>query len=155
MATARILAQRGAILSLVDTNKQGLDEAIKSLPGEKHISTVVDVQNSSEVDLWIDKTVSKLGSLHGAVNLAGVVGPMSPITDLTSNDWDYVMGMLLYLQNWKYFNLLQTGVNGKGVFNCLRAQLRAINDGGSIVSNWFPILKKGGSITFFMNRITK
>ena len=72
LALARLLASRGVILSLADVNHAGLDAAINSIQGKGHITTVVDVRKSSEVNAWIEKTVKELGKLDGGANLAGV-----------------------------------------------------------------------------------
>lgn len=117
LATAQLLASRGAIISLADLNETGLAEATKSLSNsEKHIQTVVDVRNSQAVNSWIELTVQKLGKLDGAVNMAGIITRATPITEETDENWD--------------FNF---AVNARGVFFCLRAQLRAMTSGGSIV----------------------
>jgi NAD(P)-dependent dehydrogenase (short-subunit alcohol dehydrogenase family) len=47
LATAKLLASRGAILSITDVNEQGLAATIEALSGAKHISTVTDVRESS------------------------------------------------------------------------------------------------------------
>ncbi|KAE8155025.1 hypothetical protein BDV25DRAFT_170342 [Aspergillus avenaceus] len=118
LATARLLASRGATISLADINETAVQEATTSLPGSnKHIYTVVDVCSSQSVDAWIQSTVDKLGKLDGAVNMAGVISPAKPITEEADETWD--------------FNF---AVNTRGVFFCLRAELRAMTDGGSIVS---------------------
>lgn len=122
LATAKLLASRGAIVSLADINESALKKATESLPGsDKHMHTVVDVRSSQSVDAWIKATVENLGKLDGAVNMAGVISPAKPITDETDETWN--------------FNF---DVNARGVFFCLRAQLRAMRPGGSIVSTWFP-----------------
>ena len=79
--------------------------------------TVIDVRQSSSIDAWIKTTVEKLGKLDGAVNMAGIISPAQPITEISDETWD--------------FNF---AVNTRGVFFCLRAELRAMNAGGSIVS---------------------
>lgn len=118
LATAKLLASRGAILSLADINERTLEAETKSLPGcNKHIYTVVDVRSSQSVDAWIKATLEKLGKLDGAVNMAGVISPAKCITEETDETWN--------------FNF---DVNARGVFFCLRAQLRAMSAGGSIVS---------------------
>ncbi|KAJ5369123.1 uncharacterized protein N7496_008883 [Penicillium cataractarum] len=118
LATAKLVASRGAIVSMADINEAALQTAIGSLPGsEKHIYTIVDVRDSSQVDSWIQSTVDKLGKLDGAVNMAGVISPAKPITETTDETWN--------------FNF---GVNSTGLFYCLRAQLRAMTAGGSIVN---------------------
>lgn len=113
-----MLASRGALLSLADSNESGLESAIKGLSGTGHISTVVDVRKSLQVNSWIEKTVEKNGPLAGAVNLAGVVGNFRHVKDETDEAWDLIMG-----------------INATGVFNCLRAELNNMKKGGSIVSS--------------------
>ncbi|KAJ5234748.1 uncharacterized protein N7469_003916 [Penicillium citrinum] len=118
LATAKLLVSRGAIVSLADINESSLKSAIQSLAGsDKHMYTVVDVRQSKSVDAWIQNTVQELGKLDGAVNMAGVISPAIPITAISDETWD--------------FNF---AVNTRGVFFCLRAQLRAMAAGGSIVS---------------------
>ncbi|KAE8366747.1 hypothetical protein BDV27DRAFT_170538 [Aspergillus caelatus] len=118
LATAKLLASRGAIISLADINETAVKAATESLSGsDKHMYTVVDVRSSQSVDSWIKSTVEKLGKLDGAVNMAGVITPAKPITEETDETWD--------------FNF---AVNTRGVFFCLRAQLKVMTAGGSIVS---------------------
>ncbi|KAF3008497.1 hypothetical protein E8E13_005290 [Curvularia kusanoi] len=118
LATAQLLAARGAVISLADINEEGLRSAAASLGnGQEHMYTVVDVRNSEQVNSWIEATVKKYSKLDGAVNMAGIITKATPVKDLTDADWDFSFA-----------------VNTKGVFNCLRAQLNAMQDGGSIVS---------------------
>jgi len=118
LATAKLLASRGAIISLADINEEAVKTSTKSLSGsDKHMYTVVDVRNSQSVNTWIESTVQTLGKLDGAVNMAGVITRATPITEETDANWD--------------FNF---AVNARGVFFCLRAQLKAMKAGGSIVS---------------------
>ncbi|KAE8323234.1 hypothetical protein BDV39DRAFT_218022 [Aspergillus sergii] len=118
LATAKLLASRGAIISLADINEAAVKVATESLTGsDKHMYTVVDVRSSQSVDSWVKSTVERLGKLDGAVNMAGVITPAKPITEETDDTWD--------------FNF---AVNTRGVFFCLRAQLKAMTAGGSIVS---------------------
>ncbi|KAJ5735966.1 uncharacterized protein N7483_001091 [Penicillium malachiteum] len=117
LATAKLLASRGAIISLADINEAAVKNAQESLPGQNHIYTVVDIRHSQNVDAWIDSTVEKLGKLDGAVNMAGIISPAQPITEISDETWDFIFA-----------------VNTRGVFFCLRAQLRAMKAGASIVS---------------------
>lgn len=122
LATAQLLASRGACISLADINENGLKSAIASFGNdEKHMYTLVDVRHSEQVNAWIQATVEKYGKLDGAVNMAGIITKATPVKDLTDSDWDFSFA-----------------VNTKGVFNCLRAQLNAMQDGGSIVSIMRP-----------------
>ncbi|KAG7046438.1 Short-chain dehydrogenase/reductase SDR [Colletotrichum scovillei] len=118
LSTAQLLASRGAKLSLADINENSLKEAISSLEDStSHMYEVVDVRKGDVVNTWIQNTVKKFGKLDGAVNMAGVITHATPVAELTDKDWDFVFE-----------------VNVKGVFNCLRSQLGAMSDGGSIVS---------------------
>lgn len=119
LATAQLLASRGATISLADLNSTGLETAVASLQPQTpaHMFTVVDVRKTASVNAWIHATVEKLGQLDGAVNMAGVITPAVPLTELGDEAWDFV-----------------TDVNSTGVMRCLRAELRAMKEGGSIVS---------------------
>lgn len=118
LATAKLLASRGATISLADLNEDGLKAAVASLPNsDKHMYTVIDVRKAESVNTWIDSTVQKLGKLDGAVNMAGVITHAVPVAEMTDDSWN--------------FNF---DVNARGVFFCLRAQIKAMSGGGSIVS---------------------
>lgn len=119
---AQLVASRGATVSIADLNEAGLKETLSSLPGDKHIYTVVDVSKADSVDSWIERTVKELGGLDGAANFAGVLAweRLVKIQDTTEDDWDFHMN-----------------VNAKGVFLCIRSQLRHMKAGGSIVSQCF------------------
>lgn len=117
LAAAQLLASRGASISLADLNAHALLSRPSELPGgsERHMATVVDVRDAPSVDAWIAATMKRYGKLTAAVNMAGVLGPSGPMTDMTDDQFSLV---------WS--------VNVVGVFNCLRAQLRVMQ-GGSIV----------------------
>lgn len=123
LAISHVLASRGAVLALADINEAALSKAISSLPAAKssekaHSSTVVRVEDSSAVSSWISDTKSRFGRLDGAVNMAGVYREKGrTFINATDEDWDITMS-----------------INAKGVWNCLRAQLTHMSQGGSIVS---------------------
>lgn len=122
LATAQLLASRGAIISLADINEAAVKAATETLNGsEKHIYTAVDVSKSASVNSWIESTIQRLRRLDGAVNMAGIIAPATPVTEVEDEIWDRMFA-----------------VNTRGVFNCLRAQLKAMSAGGSIVSSlWY------------------
>lgn len=117
LATAQLLASRGAIISLADINEEALKAAISSLPGDKHTYHVVDVSKSDSVNSWIQETHDTFGKLDGAVNMAGIIVEPTPLIEYTDEVWDRMFT-----------------VNTRGVFNCLRAELKAMKEGASIVS---------------------
>lgn len=136
LATAKLLASRGASLSLADLNEVALQKVISTLPGgiAKHLGIAVDVRDAASVEAWIDKTVEKFGKLDGAVNMAGVLGlSHTSILDTTEKDLNFVMS-----------------VNVNGVFNCLKPQIKALKQGGAIVSHILHY-----AFYIFSNRLTK
>jgi NAD(P)-dependent dehydrogenase (short-subunit alcohol dehydrogenase family) len=125
LETAKLLASQGAKLSICDVNEVALQEkaaeisALSSSP-TNILSTVVDVRLPASVDAWIAATVSTFGKLDGAVNLAGVIPKViniERVEDLNDEDWNFVID-----------------VNLHGVMHCMRAQLREMNVGGSVVN---------------------
>ena len=124
LATSQLLASRGAILCLADLQDAPLQESIKAITAISSSAvvtgTALDVRDRASVESWIAASVEKHGKLDGAVNLAGVIGKQigkADVEDIDDDDWDFVLG-----------------VNLKGVLNCLRAEIKNIKDGGSIVN---------------------
>lgn len=122
-ATAAFLASRGATLSLADMDSKALDQIAGELRLKYKVdvmATKVDVSSSDQVNNWIASTVKHFSKLSGAVNLAGTVGKefgLKPAHEVSDDDFDSVMA-----------------INVKGLMACQRAQLRHIEDGGSIVN---------------------
>ena len=100
LETAKLLSSRGAKVSIADVQDGALDTAataLKSAGGEV-FTFKLDVRNSSQVDAWIDRTVSHFGRLDGAVNAAGVTGKgigIKTADELEDADWDFVLGVNL------------------------------------------------------------
>ena len=122
LATAHYLAQRGANLSLADIAQENLEKAVEAItkesPDVRVIGTVLDISKTKEVEAWIQKTVQELGKLDGAANLAAIFTEAAKgITEMEDDIWDSMIG-----------------VNLTGLMYCLRAQLKVIVDGGSIVN---------------------
>lgn len=128
LATAKLLFAQGAKLSLLDLRQESLDSAVNEIIGrlpkqpefDQIITTAADIRFSDQVDAWVLKTVSHFGHLDGAANVAGVIGKgygILNISEISNEEWDYIQC-----------------TNLSGLFYCLRAQLRAVRDGGSIVN---------------------
>lgn len=82
--------------------------------------SVVDVSNRKSVEDWIDEILAEFGKLDGAANCAGIIGShhgIAHVKDIEDDDWNKIMA-----------------VNLTGMMYCLRAELRKIEDGGSIVN---------------------
>jgi NAD(P)-dependent dehydrogenase (short-subunit alcohol dehydrogenase family) len=119
-ATAKLLASRGALLSLSDINAAGLEvikgELDKIAPAGSIATSVVDVRSQDSVDAWIRDAVSHFGGrkIAAAANLAGVTGVPTPGRDVSDSEFSFV---------WD--------VNIKGIVNCLRAELPHLQEGSA------------------------
>lgn len=134
-STAKMLAERGATVCVADVNPDALKEASAYLSSvnAKHSVTKVDVSKRAEVDSWIEGVVKEFGRLDGAANIAGVIGKhhaIHAVSELEDEDWDKIIG-----------------VNLTGCMYSLRAEIRHIQDGGSIV-NMASINGTTGKIAF-------
>ena len=100
LVTAKLLASRGAKVSIGDVQEGPLEEAAKEIrsSGGEVMTFKMDVRDRKQVDAWIDATVSKFGKLNGAANLAGVTGNSIGIktaAEIEDADWDFVIGVNL------------------------------------------------------------
>ncbi|KAF2019821.1 NAD(P)-binding protein [Aaosphaeria arxii CBS 175.79] len=125
LATASLLVSQGAKVAISDVNATNLRTAEASLreqckDGGEILATVVDVRRRDQVDGWIAEVVEKFGKLDGAANLAGVIPKsinIERVEDLNDEDWQFVLD-----------------VNITGVMQCMRAEIRQMNENGSIVN---------------------
>lgn len=123
LATAKLLAARGATVCIADVDPEAMKKAeahFSAASSQKYSITRVDVSQRSEVDAWIDGVVEKFGRLDGAANIAGIIGKYHgkrEVAELDDDDWNRIIS-----------------VNLTGTMYCLRAELRKIVDGGSIVN---------------------
>ncbi|KAI0545925.1 3-alpha--hydroxysteroid dehydrogenase [Xylaria curta] len=122
LETVRLLIGRGASVSVCDIQETALQELTESFQSQKDVLYVqkVDVRNRKEVEDWVRRTVERFGRLDGAANLAGVIPKshnVAHVADQDDEEWDFVFD-----------------VNVKGVMNCIRAELRYLSEGGSVIN---------------------
>jgi NAD(P)-dependent dehydrogenase (short-subunit alcohol dehydrogenase family) len=122
LSASKILSSRGATVCIADVDPTALSstEAHFSSQSVPFMITKVDVSKRSEVDTWIRSIVQKYGRLDGAANCAGIIGKhhgIKTIAETEDEEWDKIMA-----------------VNLTGMFYCLRAELGAVVNGGSIVN---------------------
>lgn len=74
LATAALIARRGAFLSLADRNGAAIEAHATRIEaaGGRCIAVATDIRSASSVDEWIRRTVEAYGRLDAAVNCAGV-----------------------------------------------------------------------------------
>ncbi|KAH8677762.1 3-alpha--hydroxysteroid dehydrogenase [Xylariales sp. PMI_506] len=121
-ATAKILSQKGATVCIadIDAEPRKAAESYFSPLGNPYMISNVDVSRRAQVDGWIDSIIQKYGRLDGAANAAGIIGKnhgVTPVSELDDDEWDKIIA-----------------VNLTGVMYCMRAQLRHVVRGGSIVN---------------------
>ncbi|KAM5356365.1 hypothetical protein ACJ41O_003011 [Fusarium nematophilum] len=122
LATAKVLAQRGATVSIADIDPAARERAALYFRKQAtSFSTAhVDISQRAEVEGWLDDTIQKYGRLDGAANVAGIIGKhhgLRTVADLEDEEWHKIIA-----------------VNLTGTMYCLRAQLQRIADEGSIVN---------------------
>lgn len=131
LSTARYLVEREAIIAIADILADQVEQAVKSLekefPGSKITNSIVDVRDAIAVEEWLLSVKDMHGRIDGCVNGAGIIGSSTQLSEMSVGEWDSVIG-----------------VNLTGVFNCLRTELKLIQDGGSIVN----IASVGGKIAW-------
>ncbi|MDI1296890.1 MAG: glucose 1-dehydrogenase [bacterium] len=120
-ACALTFARFGARLLVVDEDSDGGAETMdmaRALGAEADFVST-DVSRSDEVETMADFALTRLGGIDIAVNAAGIPGRMASTIDADEADFDRV-----------------TAVNIRGVWLCMRAQLRQMRDkgGGAIVN---------------------
>ena len=111
LETAKLLASKGAKVSLADVQGKELREAATDIEssGGTVMTTVVDISKRAQVEEWIAQTVQKFGRINGAANLAGVIGKfnnISSVEEIDDDDFDFIMKVNVY-----------------GLLNCMRAQI--------------------------------
>ena len=114
-AGARVVVSTGSDIAGAEATVRGITKG-----GGDASFVQANVSLSTDVQRLIKETVRLYGRLDCAVNNAGITGPTLPTADLDDDDWDGI-----------------TGVNLKGVFLCLKYEIRQMlsqGDGGAIVN---------------------
>lgn len=85
LATAEVLAQKGANIVLVDYNEEALNKAREELatryPDARYLTVVADVSDEGAVKNYVNKTVETFGTIDGFYNNAGIEGRQAPMVD--------------------------------------------------------------------------
>ena len=87
LATARLFAEHGAKVAILDLDLAAAREAAKSLPGRGHFAARCDVTRRKDCDAAVAKVMAKFGRIDVLVNNAGITSPLrlSQVDDATYN----------------------------------------------------------------------
>lgn len=93
LATARMLAEHGAAVVLNARDEAALSEAVNGIrrAGGQALGVAGDVVLDSTQLRLVDAAVQGFGGLDIAVNNAGVVGPIGPLSDIEPDAWRQVL----------------------------------------------------------------
>jgi NAD(P)-dependent dehydrogenase (short-subunit alcohol dehydrogenase family) len=120
--TARALGKVGAKVALAARRRELLADVAAEVrnAGGQALELAVDVSDEAQLREAVALTRRHFGRLDGAFNNAGVLGRGAPLHELTTADYDAVMG-----------------VNVRAVFWALKYQIQALleDGGGAIVNN--------------------
>lgn len=94
-AVVRLLDE-GASVVAADLNEVTGRKLVEELADDKHLRFVrTDVSSEADVESLVATAVEEFGRLDVMINNAGVGGAFGAITDITVEDWDWTVGVLL------------------------------------------------------------
>ncbi|HEX3402203.1 MAG TPA: glucose 1-dehydrogenase [Acetobacteraceae bacterium] len=116
LATAKAFAKAGASVVLADRNEAAIANAVDGLRAAGHnaIGVTCDVTDAAQVEAMIERAVSTYGQLDAAFNNAGVNSPAAALLETSDDEFERVMN-----------------VNLRGVWNCMKGELRRMLAQGS------------------------
>ena len=92
-AAARLFAEEGARVALVDLDETALQETVRSIGEEKASYTVADVTQPEQTRAYINAAADRWGGIDVLLANAGIEGTLSPITDYPIDVFDRVMAV--------------------------------------------------------------
>jgi len=98
LGCARTFARAGMRVALCDVRADALEAAVANVRalGADAIGIPTDVSKQASVEYAADAVVRAFGKIHIAMNNAGVVLRGLPMTDITDEGWNWVLGVNLY-----------------------------------------------------------
>jgi 2-hydroxycyclohexanecarboxyl-CoA dehydrogenase len=133
-ATARLFAEEGAAVAIVDADQSAVEAAAagiaRSIPGATVVPLVADLSRESEAQRAVEAAIAFLGALHTVVNVAGV-RLYTPLAEADPEGWEFILGV----------NVLATAYCCKAALPALRASGR-----GTIVnvSSVYGVIGRSG-----------
>jgi NAD(P)-dependent dehydrogenase (short-subunit alcohol dehydrogenase family) len=121
-ACARRLARDGHAVVVADIDAAAAAATARQI-GPAAVAVTADVADEASVDAMLATALRQPGRLAAAVNCAAVRGPVASVADHDFASWRRLMS-----------------VNLDGAFLSLRAELRAMRDGGGAIVNVASVL---------------
>jgi len=119
-ATARRLAAEGARVVVADVDRDAAVDTVAEIEdGDgKAAFAETDVTDPDAADAMVEAAIDRYGGLDVAVNNAGIITPMVETGKIEAAHWDRLLA-----------------INLTGVWNCLRAELAAMEETGGAIVN--------------------
>ena len=125
LATAQAFAAAGASVIVADRDAEMIGTAAENLRAAGHnaIGVTCDVTDTTQVEAMIERVISTSGRLDAAFNNAGVNSEAAAFLETSDDEFERVMN-----------------VNLRGVWNCMKVELRQMMAQGSgAIVNWSSI----------------
>jgi NAD(P)-dependent dehydrogenase (short-subunit alcohol dehydrogenase family) len=118
-AAARLFSKSGASVVLAARDEQALATVAAEIAceGREALAAPTDVTDAAAVERLVGTAVERFGRLDGAFNNAGGGHRPAPLAELAPEEFDAVLD-----------------TNLRGVFFCMRAELKQMASGGAIVN---------------------
>jgi NAD(P)-dependent dehydrogenase (short-subunit alcohol dehydrogenase family) len=121
LATAKAFAKAGTSVIIADREEEMIGKAAEDLraAGYNVIGVACDVTNADQVEAMIERAISTYGRLDAAFNNAGVNSDSAEFLETSDNEFERVIS-----------------VNLRGVWNCMKGELRQMiaQGSGSVVN---------------------
>ena len=116
-ATARLIARRGARVSLVARRRTILDEAVAEIEASGGTATAIsaDVSDKAALHEAVDAAEAAFGPIDALYANAGIGGAFAPFADYSDAMFDHVLRTNLYSAFWSMKRVLPAMIaRGKG-----------------------------------------
>lgn len=89
LATAKMMASRGARIALVDIDESALDSAVAELKsaGLEAVGIAGDITTRENANKLFGEAIDAFGRIHALINCAGIY-PRVPILEITDQHWN-------------------------------------------------------------------
>jgi NAD(P)-dependent dehydrogenase (short-subunit alcohol dehydrogenase family) len=116
LATAKAFAEAGAAVALADIDEKAAQVAAEELKSTGHTVVAIrcNVADEADVAAMVHQAVSAFARLDAAFNNAGIHAPVAETADVEGDHFDRVIA-----------------VNLRGIFNCMKHELRYMREQGS------------------------